>query len=64
MTLMNLQATTLTPSSATSEYVPTGTDEDEARLHEELIRQHQQGVGDVSYVDDFADSGLTRREPS
>ncbi len=65
MTLMNLQATTLTPGSANySEYVPTGTDEDEARMQAELIRQHQQGVGDVSYVDDFADSGLTRREPS
>ena len=55
---MNLNATTLTTSSETSEeYVPTGTDQDEYNQHRQFVRHA--GVGEVvNYDDDFADAGL------
>lgn len=62
MTLMNLQATTLTPSSETSDgYVPTGTDEDEFAIQQQNARQA--GIGEViNYDDDLDLAGFIRRE--
>lgn len=63
MTLMQMQAATSTTSSATSEYVPTGTDSAEYLQHQELMHPfNHAGLGDEIYDDDLADAGFNRRE--
>lgn len=54
----------MTKSRSTSEYIPTGTDEDEARIHHDALKHSGVvGVGEpINYDEDFADAGFDRED--
>lgn len=60
MTFQALQATTLTQSSTSDDYVPTGTDTAE---YESWIKTNNNELGDIDDLsDDFADAGFVPRD--
>jgi hypothetical protein len=63
MTFQSIQAVTAPSQSLTSEYIPTGTDLDEARQWA-ILNGKELGDGLDDLSDDFADAGFVPRDDS